>query len=592
MIVTEIIAVDPDALAHGAIVTGYDPDNESGFKQAAEAVEGQGACLLGQLWHPGRQQLWSPVISPKGVSDQPDALSWTVPHVMSTDDVRRVVDAYVGVAERLQRCGFGGVELHGAHGYLITQFLSPWSNTRGDAYGGSLEGRILFPREIAQAIRESCGADFVIGLKMPGDEGVEGGIDPTESARITAALSAYKVFDYFAYNQGNFSLSLENHVPDMHFRRAHFFDLYRGIKPSANVPIMGIGRIAMPEDAEAMLATNACDLVGISRALIADAEWPNKARAGRVSDIRPSTFDNIAWGEIHAGKPLEEIHNPELGHKGEAGWAPPPAAEPKRVIVVGAGPAGIQAAWIAAARGHQVTLIGASDEIGGKLKTEAALPGGHEYERLLAWMKRQLDRHGVEQRLGTRIAADDVFAVKPDVAILATGSRQRTPMGFSGSGLSVRDWAARRADEGKGRTAVLFDMDHGAATYAAAELLAQRFNRVVLMTPRTQIARNVNYCSAIGVHRRLYEADVQFEFAAEPVSLDGDVLSWRNVYTGRVRTLAEVDLLVWSTPRIADDELDPELRRYGIAVHLVGDAMSPRNILSAIHEGHAAGLAV
>ncbi len=131
-IVTEVIAVDPAALSHGAIVTGYDKENEDGFKRTAEAVEGAGACLIAQLWHPGRQQLWSPVWSPKGISDQPDAYSWTVPHVMTTDELRQVIEEYVSVAQRLKRCGFGGAELHGAHGYLISQILSPWSNQRSD----------------------------------------------------------------------------------------------------------------------------------------------------------------------------------------------------------------------------------------------------------------------------------------------------------------------------------------------------------------------------------------------------------------------------------------------------------------------------
>src|SRR5215510_7345322 len=176
MLVTEILAVDPAALASPSIITVYEPDNEDGFRRAADAVEQHGACVIGQLWHPGRQQLWSPVFSPKGISDQPDALSWTVPHVMSSDELRQVGDAYVAAAARLQQCGFAGVELHGAHGYLLTQILSPWSNRRTDDYGGSLENRVRFVRDVAEGIRRSCGKNFIIGLKMPGDEGVEGGI--------------------------------------------------------------------------------------------------------------------------------------------------------------------------------------------------------------------------------------------------------------------------------------------------------------------------------------------------------------------------------------------------------------------------------
>src|SRR5262249_276448 len=229
---TEILAVDPAALARGAIVAAYDPDNEDGFRRAAAAVEGEGACLVAQLWHPGRQQLWAPTASPQGISDQPDAYSWTVPHVMSADDLARVADRYLAAAERLQACGFGGVELHGAHGYLLTQILSPWSNRRTDRYGGSLANRVRFVREVADAIRARCGRDFVIGMKMPGDEGVAGGIDPDEAARITAALAGAGTIDYFAYSQGNFSLSLENHVPDMHFGRGHFLAIHKKVRPA------------------------------------------------------------------------------------------------------------------------------------------------------------------------------------------------------------------------------------------------------------------------------------------------------------------------------------------------------------------------
>lgn len=595
MIITEIIAVDPDALAQGGIVAGYEADNDPWFRKTADLVGEAGACLIAQLWHPGRQQLWSPVASPKGVSDQPDALSWTVPHVMSTRTVRKVIEEYVNVAARMHRYGFAGVELHGAHGYLITQFLSPWSNSRNDEYGGSLENRTRFVKEVARAIREVCGPDFIIGLKMPGTEGVEGGIDPDEAVRITADLAATGLIDYFAYSQGNFSLSLEAHVPDMAFRRGHFLDIHKKIRPAAaGIPVMAMGRIALPAEAEAALVDGCCDLVAMSRALIADAAWASKAAQGRDRAIRVSTFDNAAWGEIHVGKPLEEAQNPQLGRPGEAADALEPAKSPRRVLVVGSGPAGIQAALTAAGRGHHVTLAAKGPELGGKLRLEASLPNRQEYFGLLHWWERQLQASGVQVQPNCPIRGiDDVQRFNAEVVVLATGSHQRAPDHFTGPGMSAREWAESPDERAKqGRTAVIFDKDHTAATYALAEELAGKYARVVLLTPRTHIAHNVNYCSAIGVYRRLYEANVEILTAAEPVSVTDGTLVWSNVFTETLQQIADVDLLVWSTPRIADDQLYFRLQSEGMDAVLVGDCMSPRNALCAVHEAHTTALSL
>ena len=428
LVVSEIIAVDPEALAHGAIVTGYEEANDPGFKQVADEVRAAGGCILGQLWHPGRQQLWHPTRSPAGVSDQPDALSWTVPRVMSTQECARLVDAYVAVARRLARCGFDGVELHGAHGYLITQFLSPWSNTREDGYGGDLEGRTRFVREAAERVRDACGEAFIVGLKMPADEGVEGGIDVEEAARITERLASTGAFDLFAYGQGNFSLSLENHVPDMHFRPGHFIDLHRRMREvSGGIPVMAIGRVGTPDLAERIVAEGYGDLVGMTRAQVSDAAFSNKSREGREDEIRPCIFDNFCWGEVHAGKPIAEFHNPRLGERGEADWTPSAASRPCKVVVVGAGPAGLEAAWVAAARGHEVHLLGAGPSAGGKLRVEARLPGHGDVAKVTEHQLRMAERHGVRLTLGHRSDEAAVRALAPDALVVASGAKMRRP---------------------------------------------------------------------------------------------------------------------------------------------------------------------
>ncbi|MFL5090670.1 MAG: hypothetical protein ACJ8D7_09910, partial [Xanthobacteraceae bacterium] len=244
-----------------------------------------------------------------------------------------------------------------------------------------------------------------------------------------------------------------------------------------------------------------------------------------------------------------------------------------------------------AERGHDVTLFGASAEPGGKLAWEAALPGRAEYRNVIAWMERQLRQAGAKVELGQVANVGDIRALNPEHVILATGSHQRPPDDFVGKGFGAREWPARANGRG-GATAVLFDMDHSAATYAVADALAQAYRQLILLTPRTQIARNVNYCSAIGVHRRLYEANATIVMAAEPVSLRNGILVWRNVFTGREQEIRDVALFLWSTPRIADDALAAPLRDAGIDTRLAGDCMAPRNLFCAIHEGEAAGMAI
>lgn len=592
LIVSEIIAVDPEALAHGAIVTGYDEVNINGFTRAATAVEKAGACLVGQLWHPGRQQLWHPTRSPMGVSDQPDPLSWTVPHVMSISDIERLEEAFASVAARLERCGFAGIELHGAHGYLITQFLSPWSNTRDDRYGGSLEGRVRFVESITARIRENCASDFIVGLKMPADEGVEGGIDAAEAERITRHFAGEATFDYLAYGQGNFSASLENHVPDMHFPEAPFIDLHRRMRNAAGgIPVMALGRIGTPGLAEKVVSEGFGDIVGMSRALISDADLAVKANEGRVDDIRPCIFDNWCWGEVHAGKPLAEFHNPHLGAPDESGWQPTAAVSPREVVIVGAGPAGLEAAWVAAARGHRVTLFGASEQVGGKLALEARLPGCGDIARVPAWQRSLCVRHGVELRLGERISAQTLAARGADVVVLATGSEMRPPELDCDAGtiVSVREYA-NDPPATNGGTAVLYDHDHTAMTYAAAEALARTYEHLVLVTPRTGIAQSVNFCSALGVHRRLRQLGVEIVTAARPIAFENHVVRYEDVFSKRISERDGVAILVFATPRRVNDAL--ACVSANVELHLIGDCMAPRNLMVAIHEGHAIGNAL
>lgn len=594
MLITEGLAVHPSSVPQPSVATIFDPANFEGFQRMADAVERHDCRLLGQLWHVGRQALWNPVDAPVGVSSLPDAYSWSVPHVMNPGEIRAIAEAYVRSARTLKRAGFSGVELHGGHGYLITQFLSPWSNVRDDEYGGDVERRTRFVREIAAGIRAECGADFIVGLKMSGDEGVKGGIDADEAGRIAARLAKAGGLDYLGFAQGNFSPSLEDHTPDMNYPAGPFMGLQKRLREHARpVAVLAFGRVLDAAHAEQILADGVGDLVAMGRALVADAALPNKAESGQSGKTRPCIFCNVCWAEIHAGKPIACIHNPQLGTPDEATWTPARAASKRRVVVVGSGVAGLEAAWVAASRGHEVTLLGSRDA-GGKARLESLLPGRAEVAKVFEFQLARAREAGVRLELGAPASAETVAALKPDTAVLATGSKMRPPATLAADSdpcVDARDLVARLGGDRSKRagTAVLFDQDHGAGVYALADLLAATYDRLVLITPRTQLGRAVAYVNLLGVYRRLYKARAEIVVASIPMGFKGGVLTHTNAFNGDEQTIRDVALFTYATPRIANDELAAPLRARGIDVRLIGDAFAPRAMLAAVHEGNRLG---
>ena len=598
MIVTELMNVHPTSSGAPILVSIHDEANLGGLSRWAEAVERHGCRLIGQLGHIGRQQLWGLDSVPRSASSQPETLYWNSARPLGEDEIPGIVAGYAESAERLKRAGFSGVELHGAHGYLIAQFLSPACNDRTDGYGGSLEGRTRFMREVMAAVRAACGDDFIVGIKLPADERVPGGIDPDEAERIARAAAAEGVLDYLSFSQGAFGPAFDTHLPDMHYPPRPFLPLHTRLRAAGGgLPVIGLGRIESAEAAETALAEGACDMVGVSRLLISDADWPRKTEAGRAGDVRACTFCNYCWGEIHAGKPIRCFQNPVLASADEAGWRPPPADEPKRLVVVGAGLAGLEAAWVGAARGHAVTVFSASAEPGGAARIEALLPGRAEVATTAAFQRRKAAEAGAEFRWGETANATAVMACEPDAAILATGSRMRWPPALAegAEAVDLRQAVAALSEidaPPSPGTAVLLDMDQTPAVYGAVELLAQRFARVVLLTPAAENARFVNLMSRMGVERRLALLGIDVRRLTEPVARAGDRVTCRHVITGAETVIEDVALLTYATPRAARGELTDDLAEAGVPVTLIGDCLLPRDAASAIHDGHRAAHAL
>ncbi|MEI7710999.1 MAG: FAD-dependent oxidoreductase [Rhodospirillales bacterium] len=578
-------------------------DDADGLKRFADAVESQNCRLLGQIQDAGRGRHF-PGRNPEavGASALPDDLSWTVPRALTVADIRRLVTEIADSALHLQECGFSGVEISGAHGHMFHQFLSPWSNRRDDEYGGSWENRIRFVAEVVSGLRDACGTGFIVGLKLPVDDGLKGGIGPTEAAIVADLLTKSGEADYVCFAGGAHARTLEMHTPDRHGPPMPYMPAIRELRHALNgVPLMALGRITDPAEADGILARGEASLVALGRPLVADPAWPKKAAAGRSWDIRYCLSCNTCWAAIimmHI--PIACVNNPRVARADEVDFIPTPTAAKKRIVIVGAGIAGMETAWVAAARGHDVTVFGASDWIGGKAYLREQLPGGETVSSIYDYQTVAARRAGARFVLGRVISADKIIALRPDIAILATGSSM-IPPDWLPADVQVEGWvtdlrtAMTEVLRHEGRqpgTAVLFDADHTEGTYAAAEALRARFNRVVIVTPRDTIATDVAMTTRQGILRRMAEQRIEIVVLAEPCWSDSCAegrLDIVNVYNGDIQTIEDVALLTYATPRRPNDALAAPLRAAGIAVVAVGDARAPQEMLFATASGHAAG---
>jgi mycofactocin system FadH/OYE family oxidoreductase 2 len=559
----------------------------------SEAIHKHGVPVVSQMTHKGRRgrsegNEFRPLVAPSAVREPNHR---ETPHALDPKTIAEIVRAFADAAYRLKQGGFDGCEVMASACHLVDQFLTPRVNRRDDEYGGDLSRRMRFATEVLEAIRARVGPDFLIGIRMTGDEMLDGGIDNEAAREIARRLDSLGILDYFNV----VGASCETYptesltVPDMSFPPALFKGLAASIKAVVKAPVIIAGRINHPSVAEKILRDGEADLCVMTRALIADPELPEKALAGRLEDLRICYgYNSGCIDRIYTGRGITCVQNPEVGHEME--WSETSkAARPRKVVVVGGGPAGLECARVARLRGHEVVLFEKNEELGGQTLIAKNAPSRQDFDGACRYTARQCEKLGVEIRLGTAADAAGVLGESPDVVVLATGAKALRPEipGIDTWGTSSWDVLAGNAPSGA-RVLVL-DEEYGHQAPSVAEFLLDRGKQVTMVTSERTIGSFLGATTAPPVFERLFTKGVTLRCHLSVVRIEEERAIAKNVWSGREETLAPFDAFVYAYGGEALNPLEASLAGRVARLELAGDCYAPRTLQHAILEGHKIG---
>jgi 2,4-dienoyl-CoA reductase-like NADH-dependent reductase (Old Yellow Enzyme family) len=582
----------------------YPEENIPAFRALADAVHDAGGKLFGQLWYWwGAYGHWEPLGPPApalaasvvqyGIADRTVAT-----HEMNRDEIRAMLDVFGQSVRHLRQAGLDGVVIHAAHGGLLEQFNSPYFNRRTDEYGGSLENRMRFLVECLQAARAAAGGELAVGMRFNCDELLPGGSDTKGAREILKRLRDAGLIDFVDLDIAIEPTQLHYGMPPV-FVEPHVYRPYvEAVRGAAgDLPVLSVlGRLTSVADGEAAIAAGVCDMVGAARALIAEPELVKHAREGNEERSRTCIACNWCLAALGDGAQGCAI-NPASYR--ERVWGVDTfkrAASPSKVVIVGAGPAGLEAARVSALRGHSVTLFEARDQLGGALALWASLPGREFFHESIAWWERELDRLGVEVRRGTQALAATVLGEKPDAVIVATGAlySRGGRSAFLDADIPGYDQAFVYRPEdillGAGPppgNIVLLDGEGTHASVGVAEVLARAGARVEYLTPgfAPVSARLADAQEAGFVMRRLRSAGVQISPSTYLRRIGARAVTAYDVHTGEERTIEAVDAVVLSTGRVSLNGLARDLEGKVARLYTAGDALAARPFATAAYEG-------
>ncbi|MFF3372268.1 FAD-dependent oxidoreductase [Streptomyces sp. NPDC002680] len=596
------------------------------FREIADGVHAHGAAVMSQITHMGRRTRWDDAQWLPMVSSSPlrEPAHRSSPKEMEEFDIRRIVRAYGAAARRCKDGGLDGVEVSAHGGHLIDQFWSPRMNRRTDRYGGSFDGRLRFAFEVMEGVRAAVGDDYIVGIRMSAAENAEGGLTAQDSIAIGQRLASSGLVDFISLTVGSSTTDLElaRQIQPLGTPLGGYLPLVRAFRDKVDLPLIHAGRIADLPTARHALREGGVDLVGMVRAHIADPHIVRKLEAGEEDRIRPCVGASYCLNRIYVGLDALCLHNPATGREQFIPQISPPAARRGQVVVVGGGPAGLEAARVCAERGHTVTLLEAAGRLGGQVQLAArANERQKELLSIVNWLEAEARTLGVTVRLNTYADAADVRALNPDVVIVATGGLPATPALDAGEDLVVSTWDILGGDATPGRRVLVFD-DHGNHQgMSTVERLVEAGSEVEIVTPDRVVGHEVVGTLYPAYLDSFYRSGVRLtpDHRLREVrrGADGLVAVLRNEYTGQCvervvdqvvvehgtrpnddvylelkdasTNLGEVDLdaLVAVAPQQLSRNPDGRYQLYRI-----GDAVAGRDIHAAMYDARRLALSL
>ncbi|KOF14962.1 N-methylproline demethylase [Ensifer adhaerens] len=483
------------------------------IRQMTDAVHEEGAAIMIQLTHLGRRTRWDkgdwlPVVAP---SHHREASHRAFPKKLEDWDIERIIKDFADAAERMKAGGMDGVELE-AYGHLIDQFTSPLTNELEGPYGGSLENRMRFCLDVFKAMRERVGNDFILGIRYTADECLPGGTGRAEGMEISKRLRDSGLIDYLNVIRGHIDTDagLTDVIPIQGMANAPHLDFAGEIRAATNFPTFHAAKIPDVATARYAIASGKVDMIGMTRAHMTDPHIVRKIMEKREDDIRPCVGANYCLDRIYQGGAAYCIHNAATGREQTMPHIVKKAEVCKKVVIIGAGPAGLEAARVSAERGHEVVVLEAANNPGGQIRLTAQSERRREMMSIIDWRMGQCEKLGVTFRFNTWAEADTVTAENPDVVIVATGGMPHTEVLSKGNELVVSSWDIISGDVKPGTNVLIFDDAGDHAGLQAAEFLAKAGAKVEIMTPDRSFAPEVMAMNLVPYMRSLQKLDVTF----------------------------------------------------------------------------------